>query len=268
MFRGLKFFLSIIAILSLSAEARDYYCYVPGAGGLGQYMEKDVTAELHQRGIPFVAFPITSKGDVKERAAEFITLFEQLIAQDADARCHLYAFSMGGLVIRYAANHLDFAAAEGVRLPLRERVITQTSISSPHFGTPLANFLKQNYPGLKPGLEDLSEEALQKMNDPDSADYSPVIEGIPFYSYRTFVRSRDDIGGVLGKIGFQFITHFLEQAGRNPMNDGIVPFESMGFGVVLQDLERAHEFMSYDDGGSPTAIDVLVEHWNYLHQGE
>jgi hypothetical protein len=256
--------LKLLLGLACSSFAADYFCYVPGAGGLGDYLKTQVVKELNESGIPFVAFPVSSKGDVKARAHELIKYFEELNSKDHWARCHLMAFSMGGLVIRYATAHLTFKDSDGNDVPLSTRVITESSVSSPHYGTPLAGFLKQNYPGLKPGLEDLTQEALKIYNDPNSEDYSPVLEGIPFFSYRTFVENKDVISGVLGRIGFQFITHFQNTMGLDPRNDGIVPTESMGFGLVLGDIERPHDMMSFDDGQHPNAIDFLTHHWNWL----
>lgn len=258
------FFLYLV-LFAWSSFSENYLCYVPGAGGLGPYIPDDVTPMLVKKGVPMVNFPLQEKGLVKERANELIGYFEQLIAQDPNAKCHIIAFSMGGLVIRYAANHLSFTNAQGEEEALSKRLLSIATISSPHYGTPLAMFLKKNYPGMKPGLEELNEVNLKVFNDPDSPDYSPVIDGIPFYSYRTSVDSHEKVGSILGKIGHQYITHYLQAKHLDPSNDGIVPTQSMTFGTLCADLSTSHDFMSYDSDSNTKALDFLLAHWEFLN---
>jgi triacylglycerol esterase/lipase EstA (alpha/beta hydrolase family) len=111
--------LSIVLCLILASNflnAKEYLCYVPGGAGLSDYMITEVGGALKNKGIPFVAFDAGPWGSVEERSNNILKDFEKLLQEDAEAECHLFGYSMGGLVSRYSANHLNFRSRDGQRI--------------------------------------------------------------------------------------------------------------------------------------------------------
>lgn len=292
--------LSLLLCLLLSLQisnAKEYLCYVPGGAGLSEYMKNEIGNELKNRNIPFVAFDAGPWGTVEERSQNVLRDFEKLLQEDADAECHLFGYSMGGLVSRYSANHLNFRARNGQRMAFKNRVRSMTSFSSPHKGTPAADILNDFPEILRPGLEQLSLKNIERFNDSASASYSPVIDGIPFYSYRNFVGEDEEIPDLAQRLGYTFITtyYMMRLQFKKAMNDGLVPTFSMEFGKVLDarnlynyglpqsqqivedhtprekfeksgDFRYSHEFYSQDLGMDIDAADVFEAHYKLVIQ--
>lgn len=262
---GKLFFLWSFLFVSPHLFASTHYCFFPGAGGLKSYIANTIQERLHNAGIPFVPFSFTKKFTVKERAQEAVDQMEEIVRREPDFKCHLLGYSMGGVVARYVANYGEIVNAFGEIEPISRRFITMASISSPHRGTPLADFLRRNYPGLHPGVDTLSEAEMFRFNVEGSEDYSPVVEGIPFYSYETFVLDREEISSSLGKIGFQYMTRILKERGDETLNDGLVPKLSMEFGALAGTYQIPHEFMTKDIASDiVTAYSFLVHHWESM----
>ncbi len=275
--------------------AKEYLCYIPGGAGLSSYMKDTIGNELKQRNIPFVAFDAGPWGSVEDRSARALKDFEKLLEQDPDAECHLFGYSMGGLVTRYSANHLNVRSREGQRVAFKARVKSMTSFSSPHHGTPAADILNDFPEILRPGLEQLSIKNIKRFNDPKYSEYSPVVDGIPFYSYRNFVGDDREVPDFPQRMSYAYITsyYWLQLKFGWAMNDGLVPTNSMEFGQVLDarhlynyglpysvqivedntprekheksgDFRFAHDFYSQDLGMDIDAADVFEAHYKFV----
>ena len=251
-----------LSLVCLQSKAADYFCYLPGAGGLTEYMKNEVPKQLNSVGVPFIAFDIGKSGTVQERAQIFLNAFEQVLEEDNSAKCHLFGFSMGGLVSRWLVNHADI---NGV--PFKNFVLSQSSSSSPHYGTPLARLLRRYWSNAAPGVEQLSEENVRQFNDPSSGDFSPVVPGIPFYSYRTYIESKHEAGGLLNMLGYQLIVQEHDRLGIETLNDGIVPTKSQGFGTLLGDIHASHGYFKRPTDYSIHLVDFFQAHWNFLTKG-
>lgn len=284
-----------LILSSQFSNAKEYLCYVPGGAGLSDYMNIEVGTALKERNVPFVAFNAGPWGSVEERSANVLRDFENLLQQDSEAECHLFGYSMGGLVSRYSVNHLNFRSRNGQRIAFKNRVRSMTTFSSPHYGTPAADILNDFPEILRPGLEQLSLKNVQRFNNPKHAEYSPTIEGIPFYSYRNFVAEDEEIPEGIQRVSYAFITtyYFLNFQFKKAMNDGLVPTHSMEFGNVLDarhlyayglpksqqivenntprekheragDFRYSHEFYSQDLGMDIDAVDVFQAHYKFV----
>lgn len=262
--RALLFTSSLVVVKS--SFATEYFCYLPGANGLTSYIKENTSRTLVMRGLPFIAFDPGASGSVPVRGARFLKQFAEVLKRDPSAKCHLFGYSMGGVIGRWAANHGEVNTAEGKK-PFRDFLLSQTSAASPHRGTPLARILRRYWTSAAPGVEDLSEENMQKLNDPASPLYSPVVDGIPFYSYRTFITTKEDADQPLVLIGFQLIWQERTQLGLDPLNDGIVPTSSQGFGEVLGDLNISHGYFHHETKFRVRLEDFLQAHWNFLTRG-
>ncbi|MEZ4814378.1 MAG: hypothetical protein R3A80_04125 [Bdellovibrionota bacterium] len=267
------------------SEAKDYLCYVPGAAGLSDFMKVNIGPALKKRGIPFVAFDGGKWGSVEERAERIHNDFAELLLKDKTAECHLFGYSMGGVIIRYAGNYLDF----------QNRIKTMSSFCSPHHGTPAANLLNDFPDFLMSGLEDLSLQNIKRFNDPKSNEYSPVIRDIPFYSYRNFVADDKEVPDAIQRISYGLITGYYWALFRFSwaMNDGLVPTRSMEFGELLDarhlyqyglkksrqivdegsyiekherpgDFHYPHEFYSQDLHMDISPVDVFEAHYKFV----
>lgn len=292
--KNLILFLSLFSSTYL-LNSKEYLCYVPGGAGLSDYMHHTVGGELKSRGIPFVAFNAGPWGSVEERSARVINDFQKLLDKDPKAECHLFGYSMGGLVLRYSVNHLSYRARNGRQVAFKSRIKTMSSFSSPHHGTPAANVLNDFPEILRPGLEQLSLKNIQRFNDEKYNEYSPVVKGIPFYSYRNFVAEDEEIPDFSQRISYAYIVSYYVLHLKFPwsMNDGLVPTRSMEFGEVLDarhlydyglpytqqiveddtpreryerpgDFRYPHEFYSQDLEMDISPADIFQAHYNFV----
>jgi len=257
---------ALAAFTAPVASAAEYLCYLPGANGLTDYMRGPISKILLTRGVPFLVFDPGEVGTVEQRSQKFLRQFAAILKTDPAAKCHLFGYSMGGLVARWSLNHGVVETSVGPE-PLRDRVLSLSTAASPHFGTPLARILRRYWTSAAPGVEELSEEIVQHFNDPTHRDYSPAIEGMPTYSYRTYITRKEDADDPLALIGFQLIWQDRTQRGLDPLNDGIVPTEHQGFGEVLGDLNISHGYFHHATGFRVRLEDFLEAHWSFLTRG-
>lgn len=261
--------LSFVLLVSAQTQAFETglpICFLPGAGGGNADSMVKFRDTLKKRGIEYVPFELGKVGTVMERAAKLQGFLAEVLAKNPDFRCHVFAYSMGGPVARYTYHHLSVNLKKGGKIPLRNVMASISTFSSPHRGTPLAEWLKRYSPKYAAGMDDLSEADMRKYNDPAFPEtYSPEPKEIPAYSYQTFIKSREEGDDFLAKIGFQLITTIHNDRGQDPTNDGVVPTMSMAFGEVLGRLNASHGFFSYEIGLRPTAPDFFEAHWHFLN---
>lgn len=254
------------ALSGFRAEAADYFCYLPGANGLTTHVRQTLTRQLLKEGLPFVAFDPGDIGTVQERTKVFMRAFSHLVQKDPDAKCHLFGYSMGGLISRYAYHHAKFQSEAG-ESAFKDRVLSLTTAATPHLGTPLAKILRRYWEAAAPGVEQLSEENVLPFSDPADAAYSPASKDLPVYSYRTVITRKEDADEPLVLIGFQLIWQDRRERGLNPLNDGIVPTDNQAFGEVLGDLNISHGYFHHQTGFEVPLASFMKAHWEFLTKG-
>ena len=269
MFRSLKI-TGLTVVLSASASwGAETICFIPGFGGGSDYNLKQVPAAVTASGIPMIAFEVGKRGTVEQKAQNLKGLLEAAWQKDPTLQCHFYGFSMGGVIERYFYHHV--AAQHPTRGLLKgsQLALSMSSFGTPHRGTPISKLLGEFLPGVEPGGEELSEEKILKFNDPNDADfYSPVPQEVPFYSYRTFIKSADEAPVFIIKMGFQLVGNDLRSRGLDPSNDGVIPTASQGFGEIVSDLRVSHSYFSQVVGTGPQVDELYARHWAYIQANQ
>ncbi len=244
-------------------------CYIPGIEGGTPYSQQLVPAELMKRGIDMLSFNNGGFGSVQQRANKFAKLLERELKKDPQLKCHLISYSMGGLIGRYAIKHLTIKHPIEGEIPLAKVIKSQMSVASPHRGTPIARLLKSFVGSADPALDQLTEEAVVAFNDEKFSDtFSPVVEGVPFFSFRTYLRADHANAPLLDRVGYGLLSKDLQKRNLHPANDGVVPTQSQSFGVWLGDLNLAHSFFTMDEGVRPSSADFFEVYWNFLQSKE
>lgn len=104
-------------------------------------------SEFSIRGVPVRVFDVATfpTGSLKRRAVRVIETIEQTGGLERADVIHLVGHSTGGIDARIVAAECESLAPAVVSAKLRERLRTVVSLSSPHYGTPLANFFTTLY---------------------------------------------------------------------------------------------------------------------------
>jgi triacylglycerol lipase len=171
--------------------------------------------DVHRPSVP----PVASVGI---RADKLAAAVRALPAK----KVNLIAHSMGGLDARYAI----------VRLGLADRVVSLTTIGTPHLGTPLADLgisLLGGFRRLFKRLVDL--EAFHDLTSKRMAAFNREIPDAAGVAYGSIVGcgARAEMNPLL------WASHFYlsECAGAN---DGIVPASSQRWGEVVREVQADH----------------------------
>jgi triacylglycerol lipase len=188
--------------------------YFPG-------IEDALIAAGHRVGVPNLA---KTRG-VAHRAEQ---LRQFVLERFPDERVHVIAHSMGGLDARYMISRLD----------MHERVLSLTTIGTPHQGTPFADWsLKRFGRTSKPLLnflgvptdawDDLTTENCARMNE-----LTPDVPGVRYYS-------------VAGSCPRDLLSPFWRQASvvvadREGPNDGVVSVQSAMHGEGCEIWDGDH----------------------------
>jgi triacylglycerol lipase len=194
-----------------------------GPRGLAQHYFRGVADSLIARGVTVYRPRLPPVASVPARAAALAAFVRGL----PSPMCHLIAHSMGGLDARYAIS----------RLGLSDRVVSLTTIGTPHRGTPLAE-LACNRPatlvrrviakvgGNSEGFEWLTPAALDRFNldcvDHPRVWYASVVSRAPLPANPLLWAS----------------WHYLR--GRSGDSDGIVPTASQHWGHTLAEIDSHH----------------------------
>jgi len=145
-----------------------------------------------------------------------------------DGPLHLIAHSMGGLDCRYALTHLG----------LHQRVLSLTTINSPHQGSALADFGVKQVEGLMKllfaamglttrGVYDLTREACQRFNET-----TPDVPGVVYHSVASSCS--------LAALPPQFIGSYLLIQAEEGANDGLVSTRSAARWPGTEHWRAAH----------------------------
>lgn len=160
-------------------------------------------------------------GGIAERAAD-LKRYLETNPEVAGKRVHLIAHSMGGLDARFMIAQLGMA----------ERILSVTTIGTPHRGSPIADIItKASLPGSQQllaqlgmdlkGIGDLTTAACARFNEA-----TPEADGVRYFSFAgEFAPPR--IG--LVPIGLLSVTHDLIRCAEGA-NDGMVSVASARFG--------------------------------------
>lgn len=261
------------SICATNSQAKESFCYVPGAGGGNPegFVGRVLQHRLAEAEIPYLFFDNGQLGSVHQRAQLLADELEVAVKADPDLKCHFLAYSMGGVIVRYALHHLSLHLPDGRTVALHTIAASLTTLSSPHKGTALAKF--PAYYNIDPGINELTEAAIRKFDDPlDAEFYSPLIATFPNYSYRTHMLNEDEATNPMEQMGFQLLEQEFTERGLSLLNDGVVPFDSQAWGTVIADFAAPHSlFADSREKWTKIALEVYRIHWLFLHgqvQGE
>jgi triacylglycerol lipase len=164
---------------------------------------------------------------VKDRAQDLKRYLDDPTNSDiAGQPVHLIAHSMGGLDARCMISHLGMA----------ERVLTLTTIDTPHHGSPVADqVVAGTHPALLPflqhlgvdltGINDLTTAACAELNSA-----APEVDPVSYFSVVGHFTPPHVLGVPLGILG---VSHDLIQATEGD-NDGLVSVTSATFGQLRE----------------------------------
>lgn len=262
----------VLCFLSFSISthlfAKEYMCFVPGASGGTSGQLSTWTTKLIPAGVPFLPFVTGTKGSVQYRAQMVVDTLEKKLQEDPDLQCHMVGLCFGAIVGRYAYHHLYVMHPQKGLIPIKDLVISYTSLEAPHLGTPLADaWVSKASKLVNSGAFQMGEGQMSAFNDPESPFYSPIPEDIPVYSYATITDSpRESIDKGNRYWGYRKLSQMLRQSGRMRIHDGVVPLGSQYAGVVIAELHLPHGFFSADfyKKNSFTAFDFYRLHWDFL----
>ena len=170
---------------------------------------------------------LSPTGSVEDRAQE---LKKYLLGNPeiAGQPVHLLAHSMGGLDARYLISCLDMAA----------RVLTLTTIGTPHQGSAFADWVLQNQQGFLRALARLgiSGEALAELTTAKCRERNrqmPDAAGVCYFSIAGQYQP--------GRLDVLRFPHGVIRAAEGP-NDGLVSVQSATYGEYLGTWERCNHF--------------------------
>jgi triacylglycerol lipase len=169
---------------------------------------------------------VPALGTVCERARQLKAFLDERCPNEP---VHLFAHSMGGLDCRYMISRLGMAS----------RVLSLTTIATPHRGTPFADWgLRRVLPVLQPffamfgcaprAIEDLTTAACARFNEE-----VPDAPGVRYYS-------------VAGHFDLSWFSPFVWRVSWNVIrkeqgpNDGLVPVSSATYGEHVSLWEGDH----------------------------
>ncbi len=246
-------------LFSMSAFAETHLCFMPGAMGADTFVNEQVIPALKRQNISFLLIPI-KKGDVFERSQKLGEYLSEKRKQDPSFKCHMMAHSMGGVIIRYALNHVQLEGG----VPVSDVIDSFFSISAPHRGTFLADWVGQMFPDYSADVGDLSEAKAALFNDPvNVATYSPAINGMRTWSVGTFVQNPEDFTQPYLRIGHSALFKYLTRHGRDTRNDGIIPLDSQGFEHVLGYINGPHHIFT-GAAVRDSVVQFYSDYWNAI----
>jgi triacylglycerol lipase len=200
---------------------------VHGIFGFGQVMVggvriasyfRDIPEALRQRGYTVPDPPqLNPAGTVSERASDLKGYLQNPTNTDVvGKRIHIVAHSMGGLDARFMISRLDMA----------DRVLSLTTIGTPHHGSPIADLILQGGdPKLLAVIESLNIKGIGDLTTPQCAQFNrltPECREVRYYSVAGHFEPPRPLGVPVGVLG---LTHDLIQA-KEGDNDGLVSVTS------------------------------------------
>lgn len=186
---------------------------------------RGIAARLAALGNPVLVPRLSPTRGIAERAGQLRTIIELVSPAEP---VHLFAHSLGGLDARFMITHLGMA----------ERVLSLTTIGTPHRGSPFADWVLRRMewwarPWLRmagisyAAISDLTTERCRAF---DSA--TPNVPGVRYFSVAGHCTSF-----LLRPLWW--VSHGIVQRAEGS-NDGVVSLQSAAFGEDLQIWEGDH----------------------------
>lgn len=204
----------------------------------------DIAMLLRTHHVTAFAPNIVPYAKIETRAKSWVHLINRLTEQKSVDKINIIAHSMGGLDIRYALAKLDIAP----------KVVSFTSISTPHLGTSLAELTLKTPEAIRDKLADFLDwmgdriyphtksdsvgSAAQLTRRYITEEFNPNITnvpGVPYYSYSSAVgKGTAHPIKVMGRYQNNYI---YDQEG---LNDGMVSVESAQWGEHIKTGNLSH----------------------------
>ncbi|MGQ0508741.1 MAG: esterase/lipase family protein [Myxococcaceae bacterium] len=199
-----------------------------GLGGIKQEYFRGIAPKLRTMGAEVYTVRVSAIGSITARAQQLAEAVQQIPADHVNIIAH----SMGGLDARYAIS----------RLGLQSKVISLTTIGTPHQGTPLAD-IGTHLLGEKLGMRRIMAamgvelSAFYDCTTPRMNEFNRLVPNIKGISYASYVGS---LKGRWPRINTLLLPAYLYLTERKGENDGIVPAVSQPWGDVLGALSADH----------------------------
>jgi triacylglycerol lipase len=197
------------------------------AGKRHEYF-KGIPAQLRSLGCDVHVVQLPPLGSVAERAEALARAVRSLDAPQVNILAH----SMGGLDARYALS----------RLGLASRVVSLTTLGTPHRGTPLAD-MGTELLGERLGLRRLAgalrvgTEAFYALTTARMAAFNQEVPDARGVVYASYVAALETRAAGLNPL---LLPSYLYLSRRTGPNDGLVPADSQRWGEVLGTVEADH----------------------------
>lgn len=185
----------------------------------------DIPEYLGAAGNRVLVARLSPTGSVAQRAAQLKAFLNREVPHEP---VHLFAHSMGGLDSRYLVSRLDMSA----------RVLSLTTLGTPHRGSPFADWGLRRFESLVQGLCNLFDVALHGFHDLTTArcrafnQQVPDAPGVRYFSVAgQWERHWPHPGWEL--------THRIVRAQEGP-NDGVVSLASARYGESCEVWDADH----------------------------
>ncbi len=192
---------------------------------LTSYDDPKIKAHFSSRGYEFVVAQQLPSGSVEARADKLCSEIKRLVPTGA---FHIMAISMGGLDSRRAIQ----------KCGLGDRVISLTTVSTPHRGTPLADGATPGKPGL---LKDLGDSLYDLSTARAAAFNDSVLDDsrVKYFSIGFMIPEPVSTSDLLTWFMHKTIK---DKSGQD--NDSMVGVDSANWGTYLGTLEGSHMAIS------------------------
>ncbi|MDX1617626.1 MAG: hypothetical protein R3224_02490, partial [Balneolaceae bacterium] len=204
----------------------------------------DIALWIRSHGVLAFAPNIVPYATIETRAEEWVTLLKELAKTGEYPKFNIIAHSMGGLDMRYALSRLGAA----------EHVASYTSISTPHRGSSLAEFVLRTPDSIQEKLGDFFDWMGDRVYPRTKSDVIgsvnqltrpyitetfnpavPDVASVPYYSYSAAIGkgTREPVETVTR---FQN-AHIYNNEG---VNDGFVSVQSARWGDHIETASISH----------------------------
>ncbi len=210
---------------------------------------KGVRTMLKAKGYAAYHSRVAWAADVDTRANDLKQNVLRILDESGAQKVNIIAHSMGGL----DARHMLFNDRDQGKI--HEHIASLTTISTPHEGTPFADWGLEHFPQLPEvfrkigldisGLKDLRTEACRRFNnDPDVQGFETACE--PTIQFRTYA-GKQDFWGIFALLKGPF--RIIEE--KEGENDGLVSVRSAQwrakyFKEALNDTDHLNELGWWD----------------------
>jgi len=206
---------------------------------LAQYFH-DIPEHLGRAGNRVLAAQLSPTKGVADRARELKAFLDR---ETAGEPVHILAHSMGGLDARYMISQLGMA----------DRVLTLTTLGTPHRGSMFADWSIQRLERLfKPVMDllDIPHRAFYDLTTTSCKKFNEVVPDAPQVRYFSVAGQHGEGNGWCSRMGV--LHQFMRQAEGN--NDGIVSVASATYGEDCQVWDGDHlSLVGWQDGAPAKA---------------